>query len=172
MVTDPQSFFIDGDAFAWRSVICAVDGIPRRGFRALDWEEAIEREKTHQAIRSGRPLNMTFGEYDVKTVTITALPQEKQWLKAYLRDKASGGLGSSSARASFEFQLQLSENGYVITTTFFGCKLKGLKGSLKIGPESAETPIDLDCLYVTERDLNGVTTLYDDLRDQDGGAGF
>lgn len=167
---DPQSFFIDGVAFGWRSVLCSVDGIPRRGFRAIDWSEKIEREKTHQAIRSGRPLNMTFGEYDVDSLTITMLPQEKQWLKAYLRDKAASP--ASVSRASFTFQLQLSENGYVITTTFSGCKFKTQKGSLKIGPESAETPVDLDCLYVVERDVNGVTTLFDDLRDQDGGAGF
>lgn len=170
-ITDPQSFFIDGVAFGWRSVLCSVDGLARRGFRALDWSEKIEREKTHQAIRSGRPLNMTFGEYDVDSLTITLTPQEKQWLKAYLRDKA-GGLSSSSSRSSFVFQLQLSENGYVITTTFFGCKLKSLKGSLKIGPENAESPVELDCLHVKERDLNGETTLYDDLRDQDGGPGF
>lgn len=167
---DPQKFFIDGEAFGWRSVLCSVDGQARRGFRALDWSEKIEREKTHQAIRSGRPLNMTFGEYDVDSLSLTMLPQEKQWLKAYLRDKAASG--SSVSRASFTFQIQLSENGYVITTTFFGCKFKTQKGSLKIGPESAETPVDLDCLYVVERDVNGVTTLFDDLRDQDGGAGF
>lgn len=171
-ITDPQSFFIDGVAFGWRSVLCSVDGLPRRGFRAIDWSEKIEREKTHQAIRSGRPLFMTFGEYDVDALTIVATPQEKQWLKAYLRDKGSGGLSSSSTRASFTFQFQLSENGYVITTTFSGCKLKSLKGSVKIGPESAESPIELDCLSVKERDLNGETTLYDDLRDQEGGPGF
>lgn len=169
--TDPQTFFIDGDAYSWRSVLCSIDGIARRGFRALDWEEAIEREKTHQAIRSGRPLNMTFGEYELKSLTLTMLPQEKQWLKTYLRDKA-GGDSQSSARASFVFQLQLSENGYVITTTFHGVKLKSLKGSLKIGPESVEQPVECDALYVVERDINGVTTLYDDLRDQDGGSGF
>jgi len=167
---DPQKFFIDGVAFGWRSVLCSVDGIARRGFRALDWSEKIEREKTHQAIRSGRPLNMTFGEYDVDALTLTMLPQEKQWLKAYLRDKVASP--SSASRASFTFQLQLSENGYVITTTFCGCKLKSQKGSLKIGPESAETPVDLDCLYVVEKDVNGETTLFDDVRDQDGGAGF
>jgi hypothetical protein len=167
---DPQTFFIDGVAFGWRSLLCSVDGIPRRGFRAIDWSEKIEREKTHQAIRSGRPLLMTFGEYDVDTLTITMTPQEKQWLKAYLRDKAASP--SSVSRASFTFQAQLSENGYVITTTFNGCRFKTQKGSLKIGPESAETPVDLDCLYVTERDVNGETTLFDDLRDQDGGAGF
>ncbi|HEY1956047.1 MAG TPA: hypothetical protein VGH28_10545 [Polyangiaceae bacterium] len=167
---DPQKFFIDGVAFGWRSVLCSVDGIPRRGFRALDWSEKIEREKTHQAIRSGRPLNMTFGEYDVDALTLTMLPQEKQWLKAYLRDKV--GSPSSVVRASFVFQIQLAENGYVITSTFNGCKMKTQKGSLKIGPESAETPVDLDCLYVVEKDANGETTMFDDLRDQDGGVGF
>lgn len=171
-IVDPQSFFIDGSAFGWRSTLSSIDGIPRRGFRALDWSEKIEREKTHQAIRSGRPLNMTFGEYDVDALTLTMLPQEKQWLKAYLRDKGSGGLSKSATRASFTYQLQLSENGYVITTTFFGCKLKSQKGAFKIGPESAETPVECDCLYVVERDVNGETTLYDDLRDQDGGPGF
>ena len=171
-VVDPVSFFVDGEAFAWRSTLHQFDGIARRGVRAVDWEEAIEREKTHQAIRSGRPLLMTYGEYDVKSLVITMLPQEKQWLKAYLRDKGSGGLSTSVTRTSFTYQLQISENGYVITVTFKGCKFKSLKGSLKIGPESAESPVEFDCLSVTERDINGATTLYDDLRDQLGGPGF
>lgn len=166
---DPAQFFIDGHAFGWASVLCSVDGIPRKGFRGLDWEEAIEREKVWQAIRSGRPLNMTFGQYELKSLTLAALPQEKQWLRAYLADK---GGSASVARTSFRFQLQLSENGYVITTTFVGCKYKSNKGSLKFGPEAAETPIELDGLYVTEQDANGITTLFDDMRDQDGGPGF
>jgi hypothetical protein len=174
-VADPQNFFIDGEAFGWRSTLNTIDGIARRGIRAVAWEETLEREKTHQAIRSGKPLLMTFGEYDVKNLTITMLPQEKAWLRAYLRDKGSGGVSNSVSRASFVYQFQLSENGYVITVTFKGCKFKGNKGDFKIGPESAEMPVDFDCLTVTEKDINGITTLFDDLRDQDGGdfgAGF
>ena len=59
-VTDPQNFFIDGYAFGWRSTLHTVDGIPRRGFRAVSWEETIEREKTHKrSARANRSSSRT-----------------------------------------------------------------------------------------------------------------
>lgn len=163
LVVDPETFFIGGVGISWNSLTLKVDAIPRRHFVSLDWEEALEREKISAAIKSGKPFAMTYGKYDMKSLSVGMLPQEKAWLRAYLATKAAPSI--SAGRAEFTLQVQLSEGLYSWTGTFIGCKLKSSKGSLKLGAEATETPVELDCRYMVETDINGPTTLYDDLRD-------
>jgi hypothetical protein len=157
-VQDPDTFYLNGTAYSWASVLLYVDGIPRRRFTGVKFSEKMERVKTAGAKRSGKPFAMSFGQYKLESLSITMLPEENLWLRQYL---AAKGGGNSVSRASFTLTIQLSEDGNAITATFDTCKYGGMDQGMKEGAEITEVEVPLDALSM---DLNGTTT-YDELRD-------
>jgi hypothetical protein len=139
-----DSPIINGHAYSWASIGCAIDGVDTPDFTEITYSPALEPGKVRAM--GTRLRGTTSGEADADGSFTMLKSQASKFIKQ---------MGHGFMHRTFTMTISYDEEGEggIVTDELFGVRITKIEDAPKVGTEAATTKFDLHILRLK---LNGI----------------